>query len=611
MARMGRPKGTSNLDKAKVRGDETALDNIGEGWGLLVSFCRWFPDFLLDLLRAEDADYELAFIQRMIMRAKARFQYCDITGSRSLTKSFCSIGEEEAEGTLWPGLKTSYFGPSFKQTAKIGAETHAVIQKNYPALAEHYTVISSGKDTFEIQSAYGSKFSITAFRGLTFHRAIAEEYAQEGSQPFDHETFRAVVKGAMREAPRFRGKVDPTYIQLKQHFITSAGRRQNPSYETRERHFEMINAGAKNMFVMDVPYGVLLLLGMRPVEWAEALKQELTPDEWAREMESRYTGSDQNPVVRDETLTDSRQLMLMEEHHCCKDADCKEKPGDVIYVVGYDVSYADGAANAKCAALVLKLTKQSFFLKRDKYLKQVVWIDDWAPVDPARQAQRLKNLWWRFCCEGSQTYIAIDAWQFGTAVLLALMGDLQDGLAPLCVWDHSSFTEYEMDGAVPVICPIKAGGAGTTDPDSDMLRYAILQFENRNVQLLTSNYQDAMDAYKRYHRVKDDRGDRLIYRPYAKTTEMIGQIQNLKTVPSGSGMSERRISHHIQRDSWSALKYALRMAEKLEKKFLMRPERKSDWDEAFKSFEKSGRTEFSAAVPNTRVVVGRRGGKLF
>lgn len=608
MAQMGRPR---NTDKAVAGKDNEyanfQYENIGEGWGLLISICRWFPDFLFDLFRAPDADYELTLIQRIIMRTKARYQYCDITGCRGLTKSFCSEGEEAAEGILWPGTKTAYYGPAFSQTAKIGAEIYDELCKNYPGLMAHWTVIGSGKDQFEIATAYNSRIAIRAYRGGTVHKTVAEEYAQEEPPPFDISAYKRIVLPMVRAQYRINGVPDETYIPFKQHFITSAGRRQNHSYETREQHFAMMQRGEKLAFVMDVPYDVVLLMGMRPVAWAENLRRSLTPEEWAREMESRYTGTDQNPVVRDETLTEARSLLLMEEHHCCKDRDNELKPEDVIYVLGYDVSYADGAKNAKCAVVVVKCTKQLHFMKKDKYLKQVVWIDDWPATDHMRQAQRLKQLWYRFCHDGSQTYIAIDAWQYGTGVVQDLMTDLQDGLAPLCVIDHADFTAYELAGAIPVIYPIKAGGAGGTDPDQEMLRYAEVQFENRNVQLLTPNFQTAMEAYKRVHRIKDDKNDPIIYRPYLKTQELIGQIQNLKKVPSGAGMSEKRISNKIQRDSWSALKYALRLAQKLEMRYLMRSEKRTDWDKAFAEMENAPQQE---RTTQSRLI-GRKGGRIY
>ena len=100
-------------------------------------------------------------------------------------------------------------------------------------------------------------------------------------------------------------------------------------------------ARGESAFVADVPYDAILLCQMRPVEWAETIRTELTPDEWAREMESRYTGADENPVISDNTLSDSRVLVTPEEHHCCKDHTNTMSPEDVIYIIGYDVSYED------------------------------------------------------------------------------------------------------------------------------------------------------------------------------------------------------------------------------------------------------------------------------
>ena len=360
-------------------------------------------------------------------------------------------------------------------------------------------------------------------------------------------------------------------------------------------------ARGESAFVMDVPFDVPSLCQMRPVAWAESMKNELTPDEWAREMESRYTGGEQNSLIPESTLTESRCLTIMEEHHCCKDYNNKMNPDDVFYIIGYDVSYADGAINAKCAAVVIKCTKQTDFFKKDKYLKQVVWINDWSPKTAVEQARQLKQIWYRYCMEGHYAYIAIDNWQYGTSVTEALMSDLDDGLAPLCIYNHASNTAIELEGALPVIYPIRAGGVGTTDPDSEMVRYAEIQFDNHNVELLTSSYQDGIDSYKTLHRIKDDKYDYAIYVPYKKTNELVGQIQNLKKVVMPSGIGERRISNKIQRDSWSALKYALRFAQIMEKTYLMKQYHKSDWDDILKQYE-NGRGY--AGAQNSRNIGG-------
>lgn len=584
---MSQPKqfAEANSSSPRTKTDPVNYDNLGDGWIFLISFMRWYPDFLLDLLRSEDADYTLTLIQRVMIRAKARHQYCDITGCRGLTKSYISLIEEDCEMLLYPRIRIAYFGPSYKQTAKIASQTYKQIAKDYPVFAEHFIVIADSTDRFELGTiTTHSNIAITAFRGNTVAKVVAEETAQEGAYRFDENDYRTVVLPAIRQLYMVKGKKDPVYIGFKQHTITSAGRRQNFAYETRTRHYTMMARG-ESAFVMDVPYDIPILSQMRPVSWAESMRTELTPDEWAREMESRYTGGEQNSLIPETTLGECRTLLTMEEHHCCKDFSNKLKPEDVFYIIGYDVSYADGASNAKCATVVVKCTKQDEFVKRDKYLKQVVWVDDSPPKTAMAQAQRLKQIWYRYCFEGHYAYIALDAWQYGSSVLQSLMMDLNDGLPPLCTFNHTTYTEYELEDSLPVVYPIKAGGIGTTDPDSEMIRYAEIQFDNHNVELLTSNFNDGMAAYKELHRIKDDRYDYAIYNPYKKSNELAGQIQNLKKVVSASGISERRISMKIQRDSWSALKYSLRLAQVLERTYLLKIRTHTGWESELAKYQ--------------------------
>ena len=582
-----------------------------DSWAFLISFFLWYPDALLDVMRDDGANYKNEeLIQRVMVRAFARYQYVDITGCRSLTKTNTIFKYKLTNGILWPGTKTSYYGPSLRQQAKLAKSAYKEMQDAYPALTKHYNVDSMAKEDFGISTPYRSMLTVNGTRGDNIHSVIAEEYAQEEAPAFDFEEYSTVILFAVRMVHMVQGERDRTYIPYQQHSITSAGRKQNHSYETRCAHLRAMQRG-QSAFVMDVPWQVVVLSQMRPLEWVEQRKQESTPDKWMREMESRYTGTDQNPIVRDEVLTESRKLMLMEEHHCCKDRDNKLAAQDVIYIVGYDVSYEDDKKNAKCACVVVKCTKQKEWLKRDKYLKEVVWVDDWPPNGGfMEQAKRLKRVWYRFCCEGSQTYIAIDSWQYGKGVLQALMMDLGDGLAPLCIYNHASDTEYELENALPVIYPIKAGGPGVTDPDSEIIRNAEIQFENRNVVLLTSNGNAGVEAYKKYHRIKDDNLDYQIYAPYRKTRELVGQIQNLKKVLSGATVSERRISKSIQRDSWSALKYALRFAQHLERQNLQKAERKSDWWEVLEKYKGQPLIRDSEMPSNTRLPMGRRGGRI-
>lgn len=589
-------------------------DNLGEGLPYLIALFRYFPDFFLDLFHSEYADYDLSFIQRVFLRINANYQYVDITACRGATKSYCRQAGGYVDGLMWPGETTAVVGPSLVQTAKIASDIHKQVENNYPGLTALWTVESDAKAAFVVSTKYGSKISIDNKRGVTVYRATAEETAQEEKPPFDADNYKEVVIPAVRGEYKVNGRRSPAYHYFKQQSITSAGRRQQYAYETRHNHRYMMARG-ESAYILDVPFDVILLNQMRPVSWAENIRNELTPAQWMREMESVYSGSDKNPIIRDEILSEARSLLMMEEHHCCKDRDNKLKAEDVIYIVGYDVSYRDAKANAKCACAVVKCTKQDDYYHRDKYLKQLVWLEDWSPAEtptPMAQAQRLRRVFDRFCFDGSQTYLVVDSWQYGDGVLTSLMDQPLGGGVPLCSYKHTYYTELELEGAIPVIYPIKAGGLGTTDPDSDMVLNAELQFEHGNVQLLTGNMNDGVEAYKKFHRIKDDSLNYKIAAPYKKTNELIGQIQNLREEPSGQGIKEKRISQRIQRDSWSALKYCLRFAQILERANLQPKRNTSDWSKLLAQFRgKDLIGGMADGAARGRMVVGRRGGRLF
>lgn len=577
-----------------------------ESWRFLISVFRWYPDILLDILRADDADYQNEeLIQRVMMRANARYRNVFITGCRSLTKTNSLMKERLVNKLMWPGTQSAYYGPAFRQMAEIGSATYRAIEKAYPALTNHFQVKAEGKDSFEVQTKRGSKFMITAPRGANRHDVSAEEVAQEEAPAFDWDEYSSIVVPTVRLRYMIDGDADPTYVAFQKHYITSAGRKQHSSYEMRQSILRDVREGG-NSFVMDVPWQVIILSQMRPYDWVTDMRKMLTPDKWLREMESRYTGADANPLVRDEVLTESRTLLCMEDRHC----------GDprAIYVVAYDVSYEDNKRNAKCGLVVVKLVEQKDFMKRDRYLKQVVYAEIIPPAPTSTmQAVHLKDIWHRYCLDGGNpTYLVVDGWQYGKAVVEDLMKDLNDGLPPLCIYEHRDYTNIELEGALPVIYNVKAGGVGVTDNDSEMMRYFEMQFEQRNVQLLTANLYGGMEAYKKKHFIKDDFADASISRPYRFTTEIVGQLQNLRKVPSGATMKIQRISHAIQKDGYSAMEYAFRMAQILEQKnYALTHRKKSDWDKELAKWEKFAKTPGSGVVGAARVKSARMGGKRF
>lgn len=339
-------------------------------------------------------------------------------------------------------------------------------------------------------------------------------------------------------------------------------------------------------FAIDIPSEVAVLSRIRKTSWRNDLKTKLTADEWLREMDSLWTGTSENPLIRDSVITESKNMLCMEERHC--------RAPNVFYIIGYDVSYADGAKNAKCATAIIKCEKQESFFKRSRYLKSLVYVfDNPPPATDAQQARQLKMLWRRFSVEdGAPTYIAIDAAAYGRAVVERMHEDLQDGMPPMCCMNHE-FPVLERRDSLPVLYAIRAttGLGGAHDSDAEMIRYAETEFEQGNIRLLTSNVYQGVEEYKKAHNIREDSLDSLIARPYQKTREMVAQIGNLRKVATGFNLKEERISKSIQRDMWSAFKYALRVANILEhENMAMENKGRSSWA---KEYAKADGQEFA------------------
>lgn len=553
--------------------------NDPKALGLLISFFRWYPDYFADVLRDKNAKYGLELPQRLMMRAMTRYKNSYITGVRGLTKTYVLLLTKMIEGVLYPNKKIRYTAPNQKQAAALASQTFSEISRDYPLLASMWLVNNDREDMFRISTIYGSTFSMYSRRGDTTDELCGEECGQELPDPFPVDYFLTTLYPAVRGQRLVNQKVDPTFIAEKHCHIGNASSRIHKAYtDLRKGCFDdMIGDKEYEGIVLDISWVTALLCNLRTTSYFKSLKRSLSPEGWLRECCARYTGTGENPLIDEETLSKSRVLSVMEEKHC----------GDpnAIYIISHDVSYAGGSKNAQCADIVLKLTRYKSSSRRDRYRKQVVYADSYPPPQTYYlQAQRVKELWRNFTLDGGEaTYLLIDANSNGDSVAEELMKPMNDGLPPLRSTDGSFKPELEQKNALPVLYAMKAGTRGTKNSDGDMIQNAQAEFRLGNVELLIPNLYDGIEAYKNYHNIKDIHADRQIKIPYDKTNLLCQQIANLKAEVSGLTYKEKRKSQHIQRDLWSALKYALRLAQLLEKDLAVETyQEESSWAKVFR-----------------------------
>lgn len=585
---------------------ESAVDYAtydSDSAALMISFFRWYPDYLADVCRSPDAKYNLELPQRLMMRAITRYRTSYITGCRGLTKTYIVLLTKMIEGMLFPGEKMRYNAPHQNQAVALARQAYAQIKIDYPLLASAWNLVYDRDTMFKMTTDHGSEFTMYVPRGDNCSQTIAEEIGQEGEFGFDIDRYEKDVLPTCRLDRRVNQKPDRVHIDCKHTHISNACSRQNRAFTVHRNGAlkSMLFGNKYDGIVLDISWITPLLCGIRSIEYVEDLRNTLTYSDWLREACAKYTGANEDPMVSDENLAKSKRLSVMEDKHC----------GDLnaIYIVAHDVSYVDTRQNAKCADVVLKLTEYTQVHRRDKYRKQAVYVDNYAPqATDYLQAQKLRQVWERYCAEGGQTtYLVIDAQAYGTSVIEELMKPPHDGSPALCCVNHMAFTELEQPGALPVIYPLKAGGRGATDEDAAMVRGIQSEFEKGYLELLITAVLDGVEAYKSKHGIKDDRADGAIAAPYKNTELLCQQITNLKTKVAGASLKEVRRSKAIQRDIWSALKYAVRFAFYLEEqKAKEKYTAKSSWDSIIQQYAADAPTAQKSGTRANLLALRRR-----
>lgn len=566
-----------NSGREGVNYNEFATDT----WRLLLSFFRWYPDILEDIVEADNKEFSNSLISRVMKRYMARCQETFTSGSRGIGKTTVVVSDKCNKGILWPGEVTGYYAPVEKQAAPLASKAFATYQRNTPILADHWIKNNDAQTSFKLSTPLGSKFVMSIDRGIDTSGVIAEECAQEDKNPFNWADFNQIVLGTNRLSYKVNGLDEPSHIDSQIHYITSATRKENEAY-TVYMNIRRAMKNGESAFAISIPWQVPVLMRMKSYAYYQMLRKKLTSEQFMRECESKWTGSIENPIIRDDVLVGSRKLKVMEEKHC-GDPEC-------FYIIGYDVSSRDVAGNAMIGMAVLKCERQHKSENMDAYKKSLVYVEERKPPKGGHmeQASFIKRRWRDYCIpDGRPPLIVIDARSYGWSVWEDLHLDLKDGLPPMCAMSpEMEIPELVQEGAIPCVYPLQAQGNSGTDPNSVMLDYIEREFENGNLLLLTPNIYDGLQAYKLAHDIKHDLRDAEIQLPYSATNKLAKQITNLQKKYGTVGWTEVQINKYIQKDMWSALLYACRIAQRLEKSELYAlNRRKNAWEDFAKKYE--------------------------
>ena len=564
----------------------------------IFSLVSLVADILEDICEGDRAEYSNSLMNRVTKRYMARYRETFTFACRGYGKTSCLISDKCNKGIVWPGEITGYYAPSESQAAPLASKAYAGWERNVPLLAAHWKRISDREDKFAVATINGSKFIMDIDRGIDTSGVVAEECAQEDKNPFNWTDFNQIVLGTNRLDHKANGVSVPSHIDSQIHYISSCSRQENESYSVyKSVRQEMMEGGSA--FALSIPWQVPVLCRMKKMSYYQMLRKRLTAEQFDRECNSHCTGSAENPIVRDNVVRESRNLMTMEDKHCGNP--------EAFYILGYDVSSRDHGGNALSAMSVLKCERQFNTAKWDRYRKSLVYVMDMRPPKTAREhAAILKKRWAEYSIQGSTAFMVVDARSYGQSVIECLHEDLGDGLPPLRTMNNDpDFAGLVRPGAIPCLYAIQAMGNTGRDPNSVMLDYIEREFENGNLRLLTADLAAGVKSYKLKKGIKDDTQDALIQFPYLKTNALCRQIANLQKKYTSTGWVEAEISKYIPKDMWSSLLYANRIAQYLEKDQLYAQNHyESEWEQAAREMENAA----SGFVVRTRA--NKRQGRL-
>lgn len=545
-----------------------------EKWKKRIAYWKSYPDVWYYQMRGENAPYGTLVYNDFALRVMAHYRYVFVACTRGFTKTYTDLRQKFHKCVFFPGVVETIVGPTKEQAADVVKEALSALLKNYPVLANEFTVILDIKDTLVLLFRNGSilrteSTSNTARGGNDTDLGVEECTQKE----FNHDLFNGAILPRLRLMRRVRGIIDDSAEYLQQTYMTSVRGKQNPAYKIFKSFLDMMSDENKRAYVIQASIDVPIMFGIIPKEEVELRRKNMPVATYREEYGAIWSGSSEGYILKDTTVEAARQIKLAEFEY---------NPTEMFeYLVSVDIARESGAECAYCAICVFRMspiTDKDNPGCGDKLWKDLIYIERLKDVTHRELAIRIKEVVKKY-----KAYeVCIDGNGLGVATRDELMCDLGDGNPPYAVINdkEGKLIGKTLPGAVAILYVLKS--STSEDKDSLTVPNAQAEFEQGNVRLLIDG-REGLELYKKYHKIKDDIWDNEIAMPYAETYELTTEISNLVQKSEGSTFAERRVSNQIQRDIWSAVKYGLWRVKAHEETIRANENSPNEWEKEFKT----------------------------
>lgn len=325
------------------------------------SWCRWFPDLFLDLIKPETGGINLHPDQRVYLRCILRFVAMYGVFPRGYGKTYDEVLAMYLVSIFYPDIDLAMTAQTKENAAELLKDKHYELLKHFPMLQNEI----DGKEKFskgdaEVNFKSGAKIDNLA-NAQTSKGQRRKRINIEESALLNDEMYQDALKPIV-EVPRYTigklGVVDPCELNQQINFFTTSGFRGSDEFQ---RSISMLN-GMINLtgeIVLGSSWFLACWYGRGSTK-SQILKKkkEMSPIAFAQNYESRWVGSSNNALVNINKLLDCRSLSRTQN---------RANPNDEFYL-GVDVARSQNTNNNQSSVCIAKV-------KRNKDKTKIISID--------------------------------------------------------------------------------------------------------------------------------------------------------------------------------------------------------------------------------------------
>lgn len=528
------PAFTSTIN-SKSKNQQTIFEKNLHKWIDFISWARFYPDLLLDLLKPQTGGINLHFDQRVFLRCVVRFVSMYGVFPRGWGKTWDEVIAGILCCMLFPGIEIALTAQTKQNAASMLEAKYNEICKQYPLIKNEIIKPNFSKDTAYIPFVNGSSLDILAnsqqSKGQRRRRLAIEEAALLDNVTFEDALEPIVEVG--RATVGELGVINPEELNQQINFFTTSGFRGSDEFM---RSINMIS----NMRDLkgEIVLGSNWMLGCwygRGSTKQQILKKKkrMSSIAFAQNYESRWVGATDDALVDVNKLLRCRNLT---------NAEYEAKEEDEYYL-GVDVARSQGKTNNRSSVAAIRVIRNDDKTVKELQLTHLYLISNALTFDA--QIVEVKRIQKLFKAKA----VCMDTNGLGAGLLDAALKTNRDektGESYPCWKTINTDHKAENDNAIEMIYALT--------PQSAQSR-------------ITVNFMELVESGKlRLLEKKDEslfsslveKGWEIKYAPYIQTDSLIEEITNLKLKHlNNGGVTIEKLLRKIDKDRYSAVAYGL------------------------------------------------------